>query len=141
MTIRAGFSLLLLSLLAAGCGWPGSTAATPIEGNILYDGRPLDFGTISFENTNGSGTFYEAPIQNGRYLVVIPSKAIKGEMTVKVKATYRTGRRIQVPIGDNPNATVDELMALPARFNSQSILRFRPKPGEMNRHDLDLKSK
>jgi hypothetical protein len=127
---------LVVAVGGGGCNSGGSGGpATPIEGTVTLDGKPLEMGMVSFEAADGKGGFYQGPIQGGQYMVIVPANAIKGEMIVRVQGTIRTGRR--VPIGAG-GAMVEEIITLPPKYNTKSELRFKPKPAEPNTHKIEL---
>src|SRR5687768_7365604 len=108
-------------LLLVGCGGGDVGKTTAIEGIVKIDGKPMESGQISMQHSNGKGAIYSVPIQTGRYVIVIPANAIKGEMTVRITGGYRTGRRVP---GVGPNMLIDEILPLPQKYNVRSELKF-----------------
>lgn len=63
--LTAVFDISLL-LFAAGCG--GGRAN--VEGQVTFDGQPVEQGTIVFEPVDGKGAAAGGTIQNGKYRLV-----------------------------------------------------------------------
>jgi hypothetical protein len=123
-----GFSL--------GCG---SNFAT-IEGNVTFDGQPVEQGAIVFEPTDRQGAVAGGTIQNGKYRIGPESKLSPGTMTVRITAMRATGKKIKAGPPAPDDAMVDEILPyIPAIYNEKSTLSVQVAPGNGN-HNFDLKS-
>jgi hypothetical protein len=74
---RCGFAgragLLLLLALATGCGGPGK-----LSGRVLYNGKPVTGGWVTFRPADGRSNTVNAPIdENGNYEATLPSGEVK----------------------------------------------------------------
>jgi hypothetical protein len=70
-----------LLILSAGCGLrPRSVEHAEVTGKVLYQGKPLPGGTVSFVAVNGAFAFTGAIDENGQYEV----KAPVGEVMIGV---------------------------------------------------------
>jgi hypothetical protein len=72
-------ALALLAALAAGCGRPSAN----LSGEVTYDGRPVESGTITFLPADGKGPTAGATVTDGRYAV---RRVVPGPKTVTVRA-------------------------------------------------------
>jgi hypothetical protein len=76
--LHPGWSLIVCLLLGtAGCASKGQ-----IAGKVLYRGKPLPGGTVTFLPAGGKGAFNSSILQDGSYsLAQVPS----GEVTITVE--------------------------------------------------------
>jgi hypothetical protein len=76
-------------LVLTGCGGGGSTTKrVGMSGDVTYDGKPVEDGTITFTymgDVSGSATA-EGPIKNGHYRL---QAVVPGKNTVKVSTAKR----------------------------------------------------
>ena len=64
MTISPRVTLVLMALaLLTGCG----TKRFPVTGDVSFDGKPVEEGTISFEPSDGNGPTTGGKIIGGKY--------------------------------------------------------------------------
>jgi hypothetical protein len=70
--------VLLLGLSAVGCGSKGN-----ISGKVLYDGKPLPAGVVTFVPTSGQGAFTSRLGPDGSYSL---EKVPTGPVKIAVKA-------------------------------------------------------
>ena len=131
-------SLLLLALLASGCG----AKVASITGSVSLDGKPVESGLITFvpvDGTPGSGA--RAQIAKGVYAIDASMAAAPGAYRVEIAARRKTGKKIPVGSPAPPGTMADEeVEAVPARFNKDSTLREALKPGA-NKVDFSLTTK
>jgi hypothetical protein len=123
----------LVLLLCVGCG--ARPATIGVQGDVSYEGRALDRGTIDFmpiDNTPGPSAV--APIANGRYAIepkwgLMPD----GVYQVRIAAFRKTGRKERNRVDRaGPPVEIEEDF-IPPIYNSQSILRVRVS--ELNDRD------
>ena len=121
-------------LLVTGCG----DGRVRVNGTVLFEGKPLEEGFVSFEPADGVGPTTGGPVTDGRYDLTGEARATAGEKVVRIVGSRKTGRK--VPAGNPPGEMVDEwAQCIPGQFNDQSTLRVRVTPGKVNTHDFDLK--
>ena len=80
-------------------------------------------------------------IENGRYQIAGENGPAIGWNRVEIRAVRKTGKMVQKPLsplGEMIEETVD--VAIPARFNSASILKVEVKSGD-NRADFDVSAR
>lgn len=127
---RAGWLAVLL-LLATGC-----SRGVNVEGEVTFDGQPVESGSIVFEPADGQGPSFGGSIESGRYAV---SGQSAGSMIVRIRAVRKTGRQVESGPPDPPGTMVDEVEAyIPAVYNSQSTLTREVAPRGTTRHDFQL---
>lgn len=133
---RIALSLPLL-LVCAGCG--GGLVA--VEGNVTFDGTPVETGTIAFEPADGQGATAGGSIEGGRYVLSGDSAVAPGKKVVRIRATRKTGRKVESGPPSPPGTMVEETESyIPAKYNTQSTLSREVTAGGTNKHDFPLKS-
>jgi hypothetical protein len=73
--IPAGVLLTLMTVV--GCGGGKST----VSGTVTFNGKPVEYGTISFQPTAGTGQVFAAEIHDGAYSA---ENAQPGERKVEI---------------------------------------------------------
>jgi hypothetical protein len=120
-------------LILASCDSGPPTAE--VSGNVTYDGKPIELGTISFFPRDGKGTTSGGPILNGAYT----AKGVSfGEMDVKINGAKVVGTRKLYQ--NNPNSEVEKNYKefLPERYNEKTTLTLDIKERVVKK-DFDLK--
>ena len=121
--------------ICLGC----SSNETTIEGDVTYDGQPVERGSITFEPTSGEGPSAGGAIQNGRY-AIDAAGVTPGEMIVRISAIRSTGKKIAAGPPEPPGTMVDEVRPyIPAAYNEHSTLKAQVTAGKVSR-DFALKS-
>src|SRR3954468_6754983 len=90
-----------------GCGKKGPHRAA-VSGHVTLDGQPIIEGVIQFlpvEGTTGAET--GGVITNGHYDIPQQRGAIVGKSRVELRASKKTGQKIQDPTG-RPGVLTDE---------------------------------
>ena len=120
-------------VLVTGCG----DGRVRVQGTVLFEGKPLEEGFVSFEPADGAGPTTGGFITGGQYDLTGEARATVGEKIVRIIGSRKTGRKI--PAGNPPGAMVDEwVQCVPPRYNDQSTLRVQITPGRDNTHNFDL---
>lgn len=113
-------ALLGLVLAVAGCsGSEDGPSLYRVSGEVTYDGKPIENGTILFRNTGSDGRAYQGEIKNGKYDL----KSEAGSMRVEI-----TGSRV-IPgkfkeVNPGEKDPVSE-MYVPAKYNSKTTLEAK----------------
>src|SRR5215472_8383521 len=82
-----------VALTASGCG----SGKVPVNGSVLFAGKPVEEGMIAFEPADGKGPTTGGKIEEGRYELVGEAGAMPGQKIVRIVALRKTGR--MVPAG------------------------------------------
>jgi hypothetical protein len=135
----AALTLLFSTVLLSGCGPAGPSA----EGNVTFDGRPVDGGTISFFPVGGEGPWgrrlnVSGEITGGSYSVDSAHHLQPGQYRVEIYWHKKTGRRI--PSSDPPHKVEETKQVIPRKYNTQSKTIVDVTPGA-NTFDYALTSK
>jgi hypothetical protein len=124
------------ALTAGGCG----SGKIAVNGSVLFAGKPIEEGMITFEPADGKGPTTGGPIAEGRYELVGEAGAQPGEKIVRIVALRKTGRMIPAGSPAPPGSMVAEVIqCIPGRYNDRSTLRVQITPVKANTHDFDLK--
>ncbi len=141
-TIARGARVILAALIVnlliglAGCSQP----TLHVEGEVVFDGKPVESGSITFEPTDGKGRDFGGVITDGKYKIVSPPGLESGTRIVRIAAMRKTGR--QIPAGSPlpPGTMVDEIVSVPKIYNEKSELTADLEVGKENRFDFKLKA-
>jgi hypothetical protein len=112
-----------------------------VEGTVLFDGAPVESGSISFEAANRKGRDFGGVITDGKYKATSPADAEPGEMIVRIRATRKTGKKIPAGSPLPPGTMVDEIVPAPKKYNDDSVLKATLQRGVVNQADFKLESK
>ena len=119
---------LMVVASIAGCG----NGLVRVEGNVTYDGKPMELGTISFDPVDGQSPVVGGKIEGGAYRV---ENCTPGKKTVRIVGTRKTGRRVKAGSPFPPDLEVDEFVPLPCKPQSVEFVAKGP-----NQFDFHLKS-
>jgi hypothetical protein len=130
---------LLLALLFAGaaigvsgCGGPPRAS---VRGDVSFDGKPIETGTIEFYPADGKGQTAGTAIKDGKY--EIPDASV-GPMKVRVTSSVVVGKhKVYEGVADSPYAE-DVRQIIPKEYNTETTLQVDLKAGP-NEHNFDLK--
>ena len=131
-----GMTLVALAT-GIGCAKPLAT----VEGNITFDGTPVETGSITLESIDRSGPSAGCTIENGKYKVAGKLGVAPGKKTVRIIGIRKTGKRMEAGPPMPPGTMVDEVEHfIPEIYNSKSTLSLDVVAGQVNQHDFDLES-
>ena len=128
--------VVAFSAALAGCG----SANMPVWGEITFDGKPLDSGTIEFIPVDGTpGPSTGGTITDGQYDVPQPvGPRPGGTYQVAITAIGPTGRMVPHPL-DRTKKIPEMTNIIPADYNRQTSLRITVAPRAAdNQHDFHL---
>lgn len=132
-------SFMCLFSILTGCGNRMGT----VQGEVTFDGQPIERGTISFESVEEKGVRSGAAIEDGKYQA---REVVPGEKIVRIMGQRKTGRKISLramapPGAPVPSEPIDEYVEfIPSIYNTQSELTAEVTSGS-NQMDFPLKSK
>ncbi len=131
--------LIAAVLTVIGCSKPEGPQTMRVWGDVSYDGKPIERGTIDFVSTDGSPPA-QAPIEAGRYdLAAKEGPVAEKTYRVEIHALAKTGKTVpNLMPGGGP--TMDVLVeTIPVKYNAQSTLKVTISPeASKNQHDFKL---
>jgi hypothetical protein len=122
-----------------GCENRGPRRAA-VSGHVTLDGQPIDEGVIQFLPVEGTlGPETGGVIAKGQYEIPQRRGAVVGTSRVELRASKKTGRKIQDPTG-RPGVLTDEYKEMfPPSANTNSSL-VREIKDDLNRLDFDIRT-
>jgi hypothetical protein len=137
----ASLSAICLAIaMSIGCGKKGPQRAAA-SGRVTLDGQPIDHGVIQFLPVGGTiGPETGGVIDKGHYDITKQHGPVVGKSRIELRASQKTGRKIQDPTG-RPGVQTDETKEMfPSTFNTNSSL-VRDIKDEPNTLDFDIQTK
>ena len=133
----SGWLLVLVAVLAAGCGSGGPEIAY-VSGRVTMDGKPLAHATVVFIPENGRPAGARTD-EDGNYVLNFTEGrrgAIPGKNTIRI-TTLREAEQ------DENGKTVLPASpeTIPPKYNTESTLTFTVEPNKRNVANFDLQSK
>ncbi|EAQ82748.1 hypothetical protein [Blastopirellula marina] len=117
----------LILLACAACG-PSQAPMYHLQGEISYNGVPLQNGELLLQDADGVGASFHSVVTDGRYDL----KTSPGEKLVQIKGYRKTGRIVE----PNPGEPVEEIESfLSKKFNDKSAMKITVNA---DRDDLDF---
>lgn len=132
----ASLSMFGLIITLLGCGGPRQVA---VEGDVTFDGQPIEEGSISFIPEAGTESRKaSAAIIKGSYRVLAENGPLPGKFKIEISWMKKTGKKLA---SADPGMTADETKeVIPAKYNTASTLIRDIGTGE-NRLDFKLESR
>jgi hypothetical protein len=115
--------LIAALVILTGCSQPAGPKTMRVWGDVSFDGKPVEDGSITFESTDGSPPA-QSLIKAGHYDLAAESGPVAGKTyVVKINAMAKTGKTVPNVMGDGA-PTMDLLVeTIPAAFNAQSTIK------------------
>ena len=134
------FAICLVITTSFGCGKKGPRRAA-VSGHVSLHGQPISEGVIQFLPVEGTvGPEAGGVISNGQYDIPRQRGPVVGKNRVELRASKKTGRKIQDPTG-RPGVQTDEYAELfPPDSNTNSTL-VREIKDDPNTLDFDIRTK
>ncbi len=121
--------------LLLGCGPGVELAGKPVSGQVMFQGKPLDQGTIAFFPAAGQGTFSGGQIKHGQYSVPAEKGLEPGLYEVRI-SSLEGG---PPPTDELPGeTTVIPKERIPAQYNSKTTLKAEVKEAGENKLDFTI---
>lgn len=132
--------ICLVIAACIGCGKKGPQRAA-VAGHVTLDGQPINEGVIQFLPFEGTiGPEAGGVITKGQYDIAQQRGPVVGKARVELRASKKTGRRVQDPTG-RPGTLTDEYKEMfPPDFNTNSAL-VREIKDDRNELDFDIRTK
>lgn len=127
-----------LLLCCLGCGKSDGLDRAAVTGKVTLNDTPVAAGSITFYPTGATkGPAAGGTIENGQYSIAIAQGPIVGSNRVEIRASRKTGRKVQAPMAER-GVLADEIVeAVPQQYNSRSTLQRNVAQGD-NTLDFDL---
>jgi hypothetical protein len=121
--------------LLCGCGQGVEESGRPVSGQVTFQGKPLDRGSIAFYPAEGQGTLSGGQITNGQYTVSAEKGLEPGWYDVRISSTEGG----PPPSDELPGeATVIPKERIPAEYNSKTTLKVEVKETGENKFDFKI---
>jgi hypothetical protein len=129
------FLAISLGIAAAcsGCGEPPQ--GLPVSGTVIFQGRPLDQGTIEFVPTAGQGTHSGGRINEGQYSIPAEQGFQPGPYDVRISSVQEG---VYAEEGGAPGEAWPLKQRIPPEFNSQTRQHVEVKQSGDNKFDFTI---
>lgn len=127
MTMRLVLCLGLVASLLTACGGEEGPPEYTVKGTVNFDGKPLETGSIVFEDVEGKTASAGGGIEDGAYEFQSPP----GKKKVKITASRTTEET------DEYGEPISESY-IPDKYNSKTTLEFEVEPNDENVKDWNL---
>src|SRR5690242_17854170 len=120
---RISVALGLLPILLMGCGKP---AGMHVWGDVTYEGKPVETGTIYFSPEDGTtGPSTGGNIVEGKYDIKEKGgPKPDGVYKVAITGLKATGKMITLPKSDDKKPVPEMVPLIPPEYNTNSTLKI-----------------
>jgi hypothetical protein len=133
-------AICLVLATCIGCGKKGPRRAA-VSGHVTLDGQSIDKGVIQFLPVEGTiGPETGGVISKGQYDISQQRGAVVGKNRVELRASKKTGQKIQDPTGRTGVLTDEYKEVFPPDSNTNSTL-VREIKDDPNTLDFDIRTK
>lgn len=132
--------LLCLPLMLTGCGMSDDAARIPATGTVSLDGRPLEYGNISFSPRHSQSAAATTRIVDGQFRFTEENGLMAGLHDVlitqstpefeEVVAVQRTGGKLPLT-----------RVSIPEKYRKPGTLQMKLTPGEVDNLEFALTSR
>jgi hypothetical protein len=131
-------SFIAALIVLHGCSELTGPKTMRVWGDVSFDGKPVDNGSITFESTDGSAPA-QGQITAGHYEIPIESGPVaEKSYLVRINAMAKTGKTIKNIMGDGA-PTMDVMVeTIPTMFNVNSTMK-KTISSEADKNHLDFK--
>lgn len=130
-----------IAVLAFSPGCGRERLAVPIQGEVTFNGKPVEEGTISLEPADGKGVTTGGKIVDGKYQLTGIAAPSVGKKLVRISAVRKTGRKVRGDSFSPAGTMVDEIERyLPDVYNTRSTLSCEVSADASKQIDFHLKS-
>jgi hypothetical protein len=140
MNLCRTIALFSIVVIFSGCGSSRDSGLADVSGKVTFDGKPLEYGTISFIPLDLNGPTSGTEIHNGSYTIGGEVGAYIGECRVEISAHKKTGEKVPSPV-DPDEMTEIVVNMIPLNYNTNSTLTATIAEGENLNVDFNLQSK
>ena len=127
--------VFFVAAVAISGGCSSDPPSAEVSGNVTYDGKPIETGTISFFPRDGKGATSGGVIIDGAYTA---KNVPFGEMDVKFHGSKIIGKRKLYP--NDPKSAEVPIVAplIPERYHEKTTITLDVKERVIKK-DFDLK--
>lgn len=141
MNFRCAYGFLVMFLcfcfLLPGCGSGNTPERATIQGQVTFDGEPVESGSIQFVPEPGVvGKPVATQISQGKYELPADKGPAVGKNKVIIQAMKKTGKQVKDIMGE---MVEQQKEFIPSIYNEESELFVEIKPGS-NTEDFSLKA-
>jgi hypothetical protein len=131
--IISSLSICLTVALIAGCG--EENAGSAITGQVLFQGKPLNRGTIEFSPAAGQPTMSGGEIVDGHYAIPAEKGLQPGMYDVRI-SSVQGGAAPSNELPGEPPSPPKEL--IPPEYNTKTKLTAEVKESGDNKFDFTI---
>jgi hypothetical protein len=113
---------LVVSAIAGGC----SSGQTTVEGDVTYDGQPVDIGRILFVPEDAKAIKRGGRFEKGHYTLAPPEGPPPGKHRVEINWLKPTGKTRRNEFSEEQPVLAE---GLPEKYHKDSTLTATLKPG------------
>lgn len=113
----------------------------PIQGEVTFNDKAVEDGTISLEPFDRQGPTTGGKITAGMYQLTGNAAPLPGKKTVRIFAARKTGRKVQAQFAASGTMIDDIEPYIPTVYNTSSTLTCEVSRDASSRIDFSLKSK
>ncbi len=117
-------------LLVAGCGKKLIT----VEGNVTWQGKAVESGSISFAPQDGNGPTLGGGIKDGKYRLQGEGGVTPGKKTVTITAVRKTGKQVEAGPPEPPGKMVDEVVSITSTQSCEIT------DGKLNQQNFEIQA-
>jgi len=133
-------AICVVIAMCFGCGKKGPRRAAA-SGHVTLDGQPIEEGVIQFLPIEGTvGPETGGVITKGQYDIPQQRGPVVGKSRIELRASKKTGRKIQDPTGRTGTLTDEYKEMFPPDSNTNSSL-VREIKDDPNTLDFDIRTK
>jgi hypothetical protein len=133
--------MLLMSILAGGCGPANPLGRKAVSGKITLNGAPLENGNISFSPKSDKGVSSGAVIVGGAYSIETEKGLPEGEYVVRIFAATPDTRAPDPNLPPGPRTSPPGIDLIPPEYNARSDKVARVTAEGPNEFNFDIVTK
>lgn len=131
--------LAVISLAVVGCGPKSPDGRYPVSGTIMFGGKPMDHGLVSFQPVDPNGkTSSAGAVKDGKYSISGTKTLYPGEYTVVVTCEEPSGETMSFTDDKGETSTAPQMVTyVPEDWGVFSTHTVTIKAGK-NKCDFDI---
>jgi hypothetical protein len=133
-SISPGIALMFLIVASYGCQ-ENPRGRKAVTGTVKLKGEPLNYGTIEFRSTAGSGVSTGTIIREGKYEIPATKGLPNGTYEVRMNSTEADK---SPPEPGSPIMTKNAVERIPAEFNIRTTQKIEVTDNGSMNFDFDI---